>query len=190
MSLPIDEERPEVHELRRRLSSAESRAAEALTGRAAAEDRTQRALELFAAVSRLWEARTPRGLYAALDQIAAAVLSGRGIALYVREPECAKLRLVHSNVAAAPVAPTAVLGVGPAGRAAAERRTISGVVPGTSVPVVAVPLGASPGVIGSLLLYAAASGAALDADQLQFVEIVARHAGNALTVLSPVAGVP
>jgi hypothetical protein len=71
-----------------------------------------------------------------------------------------------------------------------ERRSIRGFVPGTSEPVVAVPLGASPHVVGSLLVYAGPSVTNLDCDQLQFAEIVGRHAGNALTVLSPVANIP
>jgi hypothetical protein len=187
MSIVIDET-SSFHELQLRLSRAEARVAEALTGRAAADARTQHALTLFAAVSWVWEARTTEDLYGALDEVASAVLRRR-IAVYVLERGCARLRVAHTNVSGAPVAASAVLGEGVIGRAAAERRTITGFVPGTSEPVVAVPLGARPHLMGSLLVYASPSGTSLDSDQLQFLEIVGRHAGNALSVLSPVASV-
>jgi hypothetical protein len=146
-------------------------------------------LTLFAAVSWVWESRTTDELYGALDEIASAVL-GRRIAVYVVERGSAKLRVVHTNVTGAPVAASAVLGEGVIGRAVAERRSITGFVPGTSEPVVAVPLGARPHVVGSLLVYASPSATDLDCDQLQLLEIVGRHAGNALAVLSPVANAP
>lgn len=189
MRMTADEETSSFHELQLRLSRAEARAAEALTGRAAADARTQHALTLFAAVSWVWEARTTDDLYGALDEIASAVLRRR-IAVYVLERGCARLRVVHTNVTGAPVAASAVLGEGVIGRAAAERRSITGFVPGTSEPVLAVPFGACPHVVGSLLVYASPSATDLDCDQLKFVEIVGRHAGNAFAVLSPVPNVP
>jgi GAF domain-containing protein len=132
----------------------------------------------------VWEAGTLEGLYAALDEIAFAVLGGRRIAIYLREPGCARLSLVHSSASGHVPAPSALLGEGTIGRAPAERRTISGVVPGSSGEMLAVPLGASPEAIGALVLYDAPEVTALDADELQFIEIVSRHAGNAILVYS------
>ncbi len=184
MLRPTDADTSEVHTLRLRLTKAEAEAANALLERTEADRRTVWALTLFGAVSRLWEAGTLEGLYAALDEIASRVLGGRRVALYIREPNRAQLRLVHSNVSDHLPAPSAILGEGMIGRATAERRTLGGVVPGSSGSMLAVPLGASPEAIGSLVLYAAPEVAALDADELQFIEIVCRHAGNAFLVYS------
>ncbi len=183
MLRPMDADTSEA-DLRLRLTRAEAKAANALLERTEADRRTVWALALFGAVSRLWEAGTLEGLYAALDEIARAVLGGRRIAIYLREPGRAALSLVHSNAPGHVSAPSAILGEGPIGRATAERRTISGVAPGSSGPMLAVPLGASAEAIGSLVLYAAPEVVALDADQLQFIEIVCRHAGNAILVYS------
>ena len=180
----MDADTSEVLDLRLRLTEAEAEAANALFERTAADHRTVWALTLFGAVSRLWEVGTLEGLYAALDEMAFAVLGGRRIAIYIREPGRAELSLVHSSAPGHVPAPSATLGEGTIGRATAERRMISGVAPGSSGSMLAVPLGASPEAIGSLVLYAAPEVAALDADELQFIEIVCRHAGNAFLVYS------
>ncbi len=180
----MDADTSEVLDLRQRLTKAEAETANALFERTAADRRTVWALALFGAVSRLWEAGTLEGLYAALDEIARAALGGRRIAIYIREPDRAALSLVHSSAPGHVFAPSAILGEGTIGRAAAERRTISGDVPGWSGTVLAVPLGASAEAIGSLVLYAAPDVPALDADERQFIEIVCRHAGNAFLVYS------
>ena len=184
MIRPMDADTSEVLDLRLRLTKAEAATANALFERTAADRRTVWALALFGAVSRLWEAGTLEGLYAALDEIAFAALGGRRIGIYLREPDRAALNLVHSSAPGHVFAPSAILGEGAIGRAAAERRTISGDVPGSSGPVLAVPLGASPEAVGALVLYAAPEVAPLDADELQFIEIVCRHAGNAILVYS------
>lgn len=183
MIRPMDADTSEVMDLRLRLTQAEAEAADALFERTAADRRTVWALTLFGAISRLWEAGTLAGLYAALDEIVSAVLGGRRIAIYIREPGRAELSLVHSSALGHVPAPSAILGEGTIGRATAERRTINGVMPGFG-QMLAVPLGASPEAIGSLVLYAAPEVAALDADELQFIEIVCRHAGNAILVYS------
>jgi hypothetical protein len=179
----MDADTSEVHTLGPGLTKAAAEATDPFE-RTAADRRTLWALTLFGAVSRLWEAGTLGGLYAALDEIASAVLGGRRIAIYLREPGRAQLSLVHSSASGPAPAPSAILGEGTIGRATAERRTISGVAPGSSGEILAVPLGASPEAIGSLVLYDAPEVAALDADELQFIEIVARHAGNAILVYS------
>ncbi len=184
MLRPIDADTSEVLDLRLRLTRAEAEAANALLERTAADRRTLWALTLFGAVSRLWEAGTLEGLYAALDEIVLSVLGGRRIAIYLREPGRAELSLVHSSASGHVPAPSAILGEGAIGRATAERRTISGVAPGSSGPILAVPLGASSEAIGSLVLYSAPEIVPLDADELQFIEIVCRHAGNAVLVYS------
>lgn len=184
MIQPVDTESSEVLELRLRLTKAEAQAADAVFERTAADDRTLWALTLFGAVSRLWEAGALDDLYAALDEIVLAVLGGRRIALYLRDPERAELSLVYASASGPVPAPIAVLGEGAIGRAAAERRTISGVVPEASGPILAVPLGASAEALGSLVLYGAPDEAPLDPDELQFIQIVCRHVGNAILVLS------
>jgi hypothetical protein len=178
----IDADTSEVLDLRLRLTQAEAETANALLERTEADRRTLWALTLFGAVSRLWEAGTLEGLYSALDEIAFRVLGGRRIAVYVREPGRAELSLVHSSVRSHIPAPSAILGEGAIGRATAERRTISEAA--SSGPVLAVPLGASAEAIGALVLYAAPEVAPLDADERQFIEIVCRHAGNAILVYS------
>jgi GAF domain-containing protein len=184
MFRPMDADTSEVLGLRLQLTQAETAVADALFERSAADRRTLWALTLFGAISRLWEAGSLDRLYAALDEMVLAVLGGRRIAIYLREPGSAKLRLLHTNVPDHVPAPSAILGEGTIGRAAAERRTIDGVVPGSSGQLLAVPLGASPEAIGSLVLYAAPEVPALDADELQFIKIVCRHAGNAILVYS------
>lgn len=184
MIRPMDTESSEVLDLRVRLTKAEAEAADALFERTAADHRTLWALTLFGAVSRLWEAGTLDGLYTALDEIVFAVLGGRRIAIYLREPDRAELSLVYASAAGPVPAPIAILGEGAIGRAAAERRTIRGVVPEASGPILAVPLGASAEALGSLVLYGAPEEAPLDPDELQFIQIVCRHVGNAILVFS------
>ncbi|MGC4000074.1 MAG: GAF domain-containing protein [Anaeromyxobacter sp.] len=172
-----------VAQLRRRLRQAEADADAARRALAAADQRSSWAMTLFAVSWRLHQARTAAALFAALDEVAAEVLDGRALAVYLREPGGSGLRLAHAG--RGPGLPaSAVLGEGLVGRAAAEGRTQHAPAAGDG-PCLAIPLGAPPRVLGALAVHDPARAGPLDADRTELLQVVARIAAHQLPELLP-----